>query len=135
LFFKLMRRLALIGLLPLLVVVVFCPLLMPWVFGDAWREAGYVSAIIAPWLYAALIVSPLSRVLSVLQAQEYKLIYDVSAIVLIVVAFLLAKSRHFSFLDFVAAISLAAFLGYVIYAILIVTVVEMRLRGAGHGVR
>ncbi|MBD8872848.1 oligosaccharide flippase family protein [Rhodanobacter sp. DHB23] len=133
LFYKLMRKLALIGLLPMVGVMVLCPLLVPWVFGHAWREAGYVAAIIAPWMYVALIVSPLSGVLSALQAQEYKLIYDVVSIVLIAVAFLLAKAWHLGLLQFIAALSATAMLGYIVYAIVIVAVVEARLRTVAHG--
>lgn len=130
LFYKMMRKLALIGLLPMAGVMIFCPLLMPWVFGQGWREAGYIAAIIAPWLYVALIVSPLSGALSALQAQEYKLIYDVVSVVLIAAVFLLAKTWHLGLLHFVAALSAAAILGYAVYVVVIVAVVEARLRAA-----
>lgn len=135
LFFKLMRKLAIVGLLPLLAVVTLCPLLTPWLFGHAWEEAGYVAAIIAPWLYAAFVVSPLSRVLSVLQVQEYKLVYDISSVIFLSTAFFVVKSLNLEFMDFVAAVSLAAFSGYVIYGILIVAVVRIRLREVSNNVR
>lgn len=128
LFYKLMRKLALIGLLPMVGVMIFCPLLMPWAFGNAWHEAGYVAAIIAPWLYVALIVSPLSGVLSALQAQEYKLIYDGVSIALITAAFLCAKAWRMSLLHFVVTLSITAILGYLVYMAVIVVVVEARLR-------
>lgn len=128
LFYKFMRKLALIGLLPLVAVIIFGPLLMSWVFGQAWKEAGYAAAVMAPWLYAALIVSPLSRTLSVLQAQEYKLVYDVVAVVLLVLAFLMARSWQLDFLHLVLAISGAGLLGYIVYAVLLVVVVETWLR-------
>lgn len=130
LFYKLMRKLALVGLLPLVSVVILGPWLVPWVFGQEWKAAGYAAAAIAPWLYTALIISPLSRTLSVLQAQEYKLVYDVSAVVLLAVTFVVAKTLHFTFLELVLAISAAGVLGYVVYAALLVVVVELRLRGS-----
>jgi O-antigen/teichoic acid export membrane protein len=128
LFYKLMRKLALVGLLPLIGTLVLGPWLVPRVFGHEWSDAGYAAAAIAPWLYAALVVSPLSRTLSVIQAQEYKLIYDISALAFLVMAFMAGKIWHFTFLGLVLGISAAGFLGYVVYAILIVAVVEFRLR-------
>lgn len=128
LFFSLMRKLAFFGFVPMAGIATLCPLLVPWIFGDAWREAGYAAAIIAPWLYIALIVSPLSRVLSVLQVQEYKLIYDVAAITLLILAFVTSKQLDLTFLQLVMALASAALLAYVVYAALIVVIVNKRLR-------
>lgn len=127
LFYKLMRKLALVGLLPLVGTMSLGPWLVPWVFGYDWKEAGYAAAVIAPWLYAALVISPLSRTLSVIQAQEYKLIYDVSAIAFLAAAFVAGGIWHLTFLKLVAAMSAAGLLGYIVYAILLVLVVESRL--------
>ncbi len=128
LFYSLLRKLALMGLLPLATVIVLAPWLVPWVFGSRWREAGIAAAGIAPWLYAALIVSPLSRTLSVLQAQQYKLIYDVFAVLLLVLAFWVSTTREYSFIHTVFAISAAEVLAYAVYACVLVVVVEFQLK-------
>lgn len=127
LFYKLMVRLALIGLFPLVGVVVLAPWLVPWIFGGNWKEAGYAAAGIAPWLYAALVVSPLSRALSVLQAQQYKLIYDICAVLLLATAFLVSKVHHYSFINSVLAISAAGVFGYLVYAVVLIMVTELYL--------
>ena len=126
-FYTLLKKMALIGLLPLLAVIVLAPWLMPWVFGDQWAAAGSAAAAIAPWLYAALIVSPLSRALSVLQAQELKLIYDVSALTLLTAAYFVAQSAGLGFIEFLLAISLAKVIGYVIYAVVLMKLIDRRI--------
>ncbi|MDO1528143.1 oligosaccharide flippase family protein [Fulvimonas sp. R45] len=127
LFYKLMRKLALFGLVPLVAVIVLGPWLVPWIFGQKWKAAGWAAAIIAPWLYAALVVSSLSRTLSVIQAQEYKFVYDVGAASLFILAFFVAKYTHPSFLELVSILSGTGVLSYIIYLVLLVVVVEAQL--------
>lgn len=127
LFYKLMRKLALFGLVPLVAVAATAPWLVPWIFGASWKEAGWAAVAIAPWLYASLVVSSLSRTLSVIQAQEYKLIYDAAAVSLFILAFIVAKHQDFSFIALVCALSVAGCLSYLIYFALLVVIVESRL--------
>ncbi|SFK49704.1 lipopolysaccharide biosynthesis protein [Rhodanobacter glycinis] len=128
LFYMMMGRLSLFGLLPMAGVVTLAPWLMATVFGQAWSEAGWIAATISPWLYVALIVSSLSRLLSVLQVQEFKLFYDVAAVLLFVGAFLLARYMKWTLLPMVACMSGAGVFAYLIYLIVLVMVVESRLR-------
>lgn len=127
LFYMLLRKLAVLGLLPLIAVILLAPSLVPWIFGSEWREAGIAAICIAPWLYAALVIGPLSRTLSVMQAQEYKLVYDVSAVLLITAAFFISKHNNYSFAETVIAISTAGVLGYIIYATVLIVIIEWRL--------
>lgn len=127
LFFRLARRLALAGVLPFAFLSVSSIWLVPWAFGEGWRNAGVAAALIAPWLYVALIVSPLSRLLSVLQAQELKLVYDIMSVLLVAVAFFIAKAGRYSFAETVLAIAVAQIAGYFVYAVVLYFAVESRL--------
>jgi O-antigen/teichoic acid export membrane protein len=78
---RLFRRTAL-GLLALafpiaLIVVLIGPSAFELLFGVEWRPAGLIAAVMAPWYIAALVVSPLSRVVVVYRGQVSKLVYDV----------------------------------------------------------
>lgn len=128
LFYALLKKMALLGLAPLLGMVVILPWLFPLVFGQQWEQAGPVAASLAPWLYAALIVSPLSRALQVLQAQEWKLVYDVSAVGLLLGCFFIAKTLGLSLMAFCLLLSAAKAIGYVIYAGVLIRLVESRLQ-------
>lgn len=130
LFHQLARKLALAGLLPFALLSASAIWLVPWIFGAGWRDAGVAAALTAPWLYVALIVSPLSRLLSVLQAQELKLVYDIAAVVFLAAAFVVAKSEHYSFAETVAALSVAQIAGYLVYAGVLFFALESRLVSA-----
>lgn len=57
---KTWKVLALLGLLPLIVVMLFGAELFSFVLGDAWREAGLMASILAPMVFVSLIHSPTS---------------------------------------------------------------------------
>lgn len=61
------KRLAHIGMPPLLVLILAGPEIFGHVFGDAWTEAGVFARWMAPWLYLVFITSPLASVGLVLE--------------------------------------------------------------------
>jgi O-antigen/teichoic acid export membrane protein len=127
-FYMLLKKLGLIGLVPLVVSLAVLPWAFPIVFGPSWAPAGPVAASLAPWLYAAFVVSPLSRALPVLQAQEWKLFYDVTALGLLVGCYFLATHLALSLFEFCLLASLAQALGYLVYALVLYLLVESRLQ-------
>lgn len=126
-FYVVMRKMASFGLLPLVGATALAPWLIPLIFGQQWTEAGYAAAAIAPWLYMALIVGPLTRTLSVLQAQELKFIYDIFALFLIFIAYFLVHFYEFSFVKFLLLLTLANIIGYILYALILLRLVNKRM--------
>lgn len=129
LFYSLLKKMSLIGLLPLASVFFILPWAFPVVFGHRWEQAGPIAVSLAPWLYTALVISPLSRALSVLQAQEWKLTYDISALALLSGSYWLATTFGLTLFNFCWLISFAKVLGYLIYALVLFMLVESRLKG------
>lgn len=80
---RLFRRtaggLALLAVVLTAAVIVLAPPLFGRVFGEGWQMAGTLAALQAPWLFAGLAVSPVSRVVFVLRGQQFKFLYDLSA--------------------------------------------------------
>lgn len=126
-FYLLLRKLALVGLVPLFVSIALGPLAVPGVFGEEWSQAGLAVAVIAPWMYLAFVVSPLSRIVSVLQVQEYKLAYDSCVVFLLFSAYLISTGMRLSFIEMVAVVSAAESLGYLIYAVVLILIVKQKL--------
>ncbi|WP_322868192.1 hypothetical protein U5922_017800 [Aquicoccus sp. G2-2] len=62
---SMMRRLFLIGLVPMATAALLAPPLFPVVFGADWARAGVIVAWIAPWMLLQLMVSPVSMGLHV----------------------------------------------------------------------
>lgn len=120
LFYQFSGRLALIGLIPLTVAIFLAPALVPYIFGDEWSEMGNVVAHMAPWMFMALIVSSMSRALSVLEKQQWKLIYDVFSLSIVLSAFLMAKKNQASLIEFIDYLSLGLSGAYIVYFLIIV---------------
>lgn len=119
LFHKLLIRLLLIGFAPLLLFMTLAPWLMPVVFGSKWVEAGKIVAVIAPWFYVALVISPLSRATSVLQAQEFKLIYDLLSLTTIICLSVYAKATNLGLLPFLISLAVLKILEYIAFGFLL----------------
>ncbi len=116
---SLVGRLAALGVVPLIAVMTLAPALFGLIFGDQWQASGTVAAIIAPWLYAAFVVSTVSRVLLVVQKQEYKLAYDLAAITLVLGVLVATRWLDLTFLQSVAALSAGRVVTYGVYLLVI----------------
>ncbi|MGM0984797.1 MAG: oligosaccharide flippase family protein [Pseudomonadota bacterium] len=71
---RLHSRLAMVGALPLAVLLFFGPELFAFVFGEQWRQAGVYARWMAPWIYLQFQWSPLSMLASVLELQKAAMI-------------------------------------------------------------
>lgn len=112
LFYSFATKLSLIGLIPLIASVLLAPTVVPFVFGDDWEPMGKIVALMSPWMYFSLIVGSLSRLLSVLEAQHLKLIYDFFALAVICLVY--RYSTGWSLFEFVEIMSLVFVASYVV---------------------
>ncbi len=72
------RALALLGLVPSLVLLLFAPELFAWVFGASWRASGELAQLMAPLFLMNFIASPLSYVFFVAGRQQADLWWQVA---------------------------------------------------------
>jgi O-antigen/teichoic acid export membrane protein len=91
----------------------------PWgfatMFGARWALAGTIAAIVAPWYLSQFVVSPLSRVVVVLNGQETKLFWDVLCLTSLVSVFLAARSMNLGPLPAIKMLSAVYTLLYAAY--------------------
>lgn len=128
LFNLILSKLALIGLLPFVITIFALPFLFSYVFGNDWSYAGLISASLAPWLYMAFVVSPLSRALTILQEQEFKLLYDSIALGLMVACYFISKNIELTLLEFCFLMSITQAFAYIAYGVVIYLRLTRRLR-------
>jgi hypothetical protein len=119
LFYQFSCRLALVGLVPFFLAIFAAPSLVPYIFGAEWKEMGTIVAHMAPWMFMALIVSSMSRALSVLEKQQWKLLYDTVALCVVLVAFYFANRNQESLIEFIDYLSFGMSGAYVIYFFII----------------
>jgi O-antigen/teichoic acid export membrane protein len=114
------RHLSAIGVLIYLPVALLSPFAFGLVFGAQWRQAGTLTAWLSPYLLAALVTSPLSRLLLVVNRQEWKLVVDLACLAVPVAAFYGGQRAGLGFLPCVALFSGLNVLAYAFYFAVIV---------------
>ena len=73
--------LAALGAVALVGTVVLAPSVFPVVFGAEWAGAGVAAVVLAPAFATQVVVSPLSRLLPLLEQQGTQLVWDASRMV------------------------------------------------------
>jgi O-antigen/teichoic acid export membrane protein len=119
---RLMIRAVLLALLLLLPMLFLVPHIFGLFFGSAWQSAGKLVPWLAAWAASALVVSPLSPLLQILQRQNLKWIYDGSAIATMLIAVALTSGTDL--VIHVRALSLAGIAGNVVYFIILTIAVR-----------
>jgi O-antigen/teichoic acid export membrane protein len=68
--FGILRRLAQIGIAPLILAGVLAPFVLPWIFGADWARVGDIVAWMVPWTILQFLASPISMVMWVTSSQR-----------------------------------------------------------------
>jgi O-antigen/teichoic acid export membrane protein len=127
-FYSLIIRLILVGLIPLAILRYGAEWLFPVIFGDEWRESGRVAAVISPWMFAAFVVSSLSRVLSVIQRQQLKLVYDGFALLSMYGAYLIASQTGLDVMTTICIIVALQVCGFLVYLAMMIRGIDAFIR-------
>jgi lipopolysaccharide exporter len=112
-----------VGLLPTGFLLLYGESAFRFVFGTAWTSAGTMAAIIAPYFLAQFVVSPLSRLVFVLEGQGWKLIYDVLALSGMVGVFVFAKWQNLPVMQALKVLSAVGTVTSVIYYLILARLV------------
>ncbi|MDR0782997.1 MAG: oligosaccharide flippase family protein [Propionibacteriaceae bacterium] len=74
---KTLRGLALLSVPTFALFAMVAPWLVPFIFGEAWVEAGWITAALTPWIAAGILASPVSTVFVVTETQQKMLAFGV----------------------------------------------------------
>jgi O-antigen/teichoic acid export membrane protein len=108
--------LALLGLIPFTIIMIFGPLLFSFVFGIQWIVAGEYAQWLALWLFVSLIARPVITAIPVMNLQSYYLLHEVISIIIVFFALFIGFKIFES--DYIA-IALFTIMNVVLYIILI----------------
>lgn len=104
-----------IGIIPLLILLSWSPLIFSYLFGTDWEVAGQLARVAAPWAFFQLVVSPLSRVVFIYNWQSSKLIYDLSVLTLTALSLFYSMSNGFDILQLTVLLTAANTVCYILY--------------------
>ncbi|MHC8367859.1 oligosaccharide flippase family protein [Pseudomonas sp. ZT5P21] len=85
-YLRTLLRLVVISVLPFTVFYFIAPEFFSWVFGSQWSVAGEYARILTPMFFLRFVVSPLSSVFMVAEAQRLDLVWQIMLFVMVVVA-------------------------------------------------
>ncbi len=108
------QRLVAFGLFPMLMLTLIGRDLFVVAFGERWAEAGVYTQILSPWMLLWLISSPMIRLFSVLEKQEFDLKFNAGILVARFLAFYVGGRLG----DARLALTLAAVVGVLTYGYL-----------------
>lgn len=107
-------RMALVGIVPTLVLLLVAPDLFSLVFGDEWREAGRYAQIVVSAYWVQFAVVPISRTLTLLERQVTQLVWDAGRAVATVSVVIVCAALNIDFGWCIAVLSLAHVVSYVV---------------------
>ena len=113
-----------IGVIPAVLLMRYGEPLFQIFFGGKWATAGRLAAVVAPWFLAQSIVSPLSRLVFVLDGQKLKLIYDALALAGMICVFAFSHWLQISLVHAVMLLSAVGTLTVVIYYFVLLRIVS-----------
>ena len=74
---SLFKKQFLVGIIPFTILGLWGKPLFGFVFGAEWEYSGFLAQLIAPWLFAVMLISPLSSVLVVMEKQRISMWYNI----------------------------------------------------------
>jgi len=130
LFYKTAIGLFVTALVPAIAIVLGREWLFLKVFGPNWGLAGRIAVLMIPWMILSLSVSPVSRVIFVVEGQRFKLVYDFLLLVGVLVSFYVCHAMNLEPLHGIALISLAYALPYIFYYLILSYLVKSEVNKA-----
>ena len=115
LFQRTTRKLMWLSVGPFVLIALAAPFCFALIFGEPWREAGEYVRMISIAVFAGFVVVPVSATLTILERQDWQIVWDASRLVLVVSALVGAKELDLSARGAVTAYGLAMLLAYLVY--------------------
>lgn len=115
---NLLKKLTLMGSLPLVILLLFGPFLFGFIFGEEWTESGNYARIISILVFFRFIFTPISRVFEVFERQIQAFVIDVVRLVLVFTIFTIVEFYNLTSFQAVGLYSALMALLYLITYIL-----------------
>ncbi len=124
--------LALLGILPTILLMLFGRPLFKMVFGSRWTLAGDFAAVAAPLFLAQFVVTPLSRLVFVLEGQRLKLVYDLLALTTTIGVFVFSAWGQLSPVQTIMVLSATGTLTFGAYYLVLTRIVSKHHHSLGN---
>ncbi len=124
---KLVKKLSIVGLVPLFILLLFGPDLFTLVFGSQWHQAGVYARILSVMVYFHFIITPVGRILEILEKQREGLILNIIRLVMILAVFGAVKSMQISSFNAIVLYSISNSITYLLLLVLVYIVLSKEI--------
>ncbi|WP_084244388.1 oligosaccharide flippase family protein [Planomicrobium okeanokoites] len=125
---KLTSKLALAGLIPMLIFIFLGPLLFGLVFGAQWQEAGTYAGVLSIIAYTHFVILPIGRVLEVLNMEKVSLLVHSVRLVFIGLAFYLSFILEFGPLNTLILFAIVSSSSYIVLFVVVQFLLTKQIR-------
>ncbi|GAA5415779.1 hypothetical protein Pryu01_00811 [Paraliobacillus ryukyuensis] len=125
---KLMRKIAIVAMIPLLLLLFFGPLVFSFVFGDDWYGAGVYARLLSIMVYFHFIITPIGRVLEIFERQRAGLVLNIVRLCLVVGVFLSSKMMEFNSYITIGLYSISNAVTYIILLIMVLRILDNEIK-------
>jgi len=126
-YLNIVKRMALVGGLPILFLGIVLGGAFGWLFGEEWKTAGRMVQILAPMFAAQWTFSPTSQILVVFERQELQFVWDVLRLALLGSALVYVHFVNFDVVGAAIAISMAMAIAYFVLGAINYSVLRSQL--------
>lgn len=95
-YFKLIRRLLMLGLVFFVISILLAPWLFSLLFGPIWSTSGIYAQYLSVVILLEFVISPLSQVLNVLRKQDWQLGWNVGRLVIVITSLSIPYKLHWA---------------------------------------
>jgi O-antigen/teichoic acid export membrane protein len=125
---KLIKKLALIALVPLIVLLLFGPWLFSFVFGAEWYSAGVYARILSIMVYFHFIALPIGRILEIFERQREGLIFNIIRLIMVLSVFFIDKKFDFTSYQTVALYSFSNSITYIALLVMVIKIMNHEIK-------
>jgi len=109
---KLIKKLILIGVGPVLALMLFGPQLFSFIFGAEWYDSGVYARILALLVFARFIFNPISKIFYAFEKQKQSLLLNLLRVILVLLTFIIAGSFNLTSYQAVGLYSISMIIVY-----------------------
>ena len=110
----------LLGILFVIPLFLFSPVLFELLFGKIWREAGHYVQIMAPMFLVQFVIAPLSQTLNVIERQDIQLFWVIIWLFGVTISFVITYYFNLAAAYAIALLSLMMIISYLLHFFLCV---------------
>lgn len=124
---SLIKKLFIIGLLPVGLLIAFAPWIFKIVFGPEWIDSGLYASILSIMILTHFISNPIANIFNVYEEQKMQLLLNIVRVVLIILVFWVSSKLAFSPIHTIGLYSLCMTLYYGFMSLIVLRVVKKNI--------